>query len=115
MEGSFSGWHVDCEYNRDHHEPKVTNLNWSAPESREEEEARGSLVLPDIIVHRRNSHENFLAIEMKKSTNTNSDDHDLLKLKTYLKEPLCYRYALFLRWSVGDDPGLDRVIWVRRA
>lgn len=51
MKGQFSGWQVDCEYNRRESGPK---------------RLKGTLVLPDIIVHRRGIPENLLVIECKK-------------------------------------------------
>lgn len=60
IENHVEGWHVDCEYNRKGLEPKrikaKTGININE-----------KLVYPDIIVHRRNSNENLLAIEIKKN------------------------------------------------
>ena len=60
----FPGWNVDCEYNRDGHEPKRVRLR-PIPEQGGDE---GSNVFPDIIVHRRGDNDhNLLIIEAKKS------------------------------------------------
>jgi hypothetical protein len=51
-------------------------------------------------VHRRNSRENFLVVELKKSNNPEGDDRDIEKLRGFRRQ-LGYRHALFVRFSVG--------------
>ena len=48
-------WQVDCEYNRDRLDPKMTGNG-------------GSRMRPDIIAHVRNSPRNLLVVEIKKTT-----------------------------------------------
>ena len=66
-------------------------------------------VRPDLIVHRRDSDENLLAVELKKGSSQEPDEDDLLNLVAYKKQRweggLSYRYALFLRLGVGEDVG----------
>jgi hypothetical protein len=50
LQDAFADWDVDCEYNRDARHPK---------------KILDRLVYPDVIIHRRNTTENLLAIEMK--------------------------------------------------
>jgi hypothetical protein len=59
IEHRVKDWHVDCEYNRDRLFPKMrlSGLN---------------RMTPDIIVHRRNSPINLLAVEIKKTTHPNA-------------------------------------------
>jgi hypothetical protein len=57
IELRLKGWHVDCEYNRDLHYPKMN------PEG-------SGRMRPDIIAHRRNSPHNLLVIEVKKTSHT---------------------------------------------
>ncbi len=89
---------VDCEYNRHDTDPKKVD---------------GDLVYPDIIVHEREKDErNLLAIELKLSTNPDSDDDDIAKLRGYRGE-LHYQHALFLRLGAGDHaPGIVHAEWV---
>lgn len=54
VEEQFDGWDVDCEYNRDGHEPK--EIAFGA----EGDGEHGSRVFPDVIVHRRGSGDNLL-------------------------------------------------------
>jgi hypothetical protein len=88
----FSGWHVDCEYNRQGHDPKRLDLkvHWT---STDDPQAR--TVYPDIIVHHRNSDENLLVIEIKKSTNPDRGDFDREKLAAFISQ-LGYRYGAFI-------------------
>ncbi|WP_234775367.1 hypothetical protein [Paraburkholderia tropica] len=74
-------------------------------------------VRPDLIVHRRNTDYNHLAIELKKGASDEPDAVDIMHLKAY-RQPLealglGYRHALFLRFGVGEDAGtVSCVQWV---
>ena len=57
IECRVKGWQVDCEYNRDRLAPKMRL-------------SRLKRMTPDIIVHRRNSTRNLLAVEIKKSSHS---------------------------------------------
>ncbi len=113
LQEGFKGWDVDCEYNRDHHDPKRLNLlNISSLEVRPDE-VQAKTVYPDIIVHHRGTRENLLVIEIKKTSNPESNDFDMLKLKEY-KEQLGYIYALFLRFKTGSDGiGVEECKWTK--
>ena len=65
LQEEFPEWDVDCEYNRDARDTK-TILN--------------RRVFPDVIVHRRNSPDNLLAIELKGYWNTAPRNPDYRKL-----------------------------------
>lgn len=101
LQPHFPKRHVDVEYNRMGDAPKM--VAWS-----------GKLeeVYPDIIVHTRTTDENILAIELKKDSNPEKKDRDILKLKAYRRE-LGYAHALFLRLSVGAGAGtVSECEWV---
>lgn len=89
----FPGYDVDVEYNRMGDAPKT--VAWSDKPER---------VYPDIIVHRRRTTTNILAIELKKTSNPESKEDDLLKLAAYRRD-LGYSHALFLRLGVGNIAG----------
>jgi hypothetical protein len=108
LQWEFPLLHVDCEYNRDGIEPKRLPYLGLHPDADDEQ---AQTVFPDIIVHRRNSPENILVIEVKKSSNRNSRDIDLAKLRGY-RANLKYRSALFLEFRVGANPGVQNVQWV---
>ncbi len=70
------------------------------------------MVQPDIIVHHRTkTYDNFLVIEIKKSTNDSPDRDDEDKLRAFLSE-LKYEHGLFLRIGCADKAGqINRVWW----
>jgi len=107
LEGIFDDWNVDCEYNRNQDTIKKLMYAISPHEPVEERN-----VVPDVIVHRRMSEDNLLVIEVKKSTNQEPDDRDILKLNAF-KEQLGYENALFIRFETGSqNPGIQRQEWV---
>jgi len=56
--------------------------------------------------------DNLLVIEVKKSTNTESDDKDLAKLVAF-KVQLGYGNALFIRFVTGENKvGIKRKVWM---
>jgi hypothetical protein len=105
VEEHFGDWDVDCEYNRDGHDPK--EIAYGSGDDGE----HGSRVLPDITVHHRGSSDNFLVIEIKKSNNQESDDRDFEKLAGYCQQ-LGYKHGLFLRFSVSSEPAVERAEFV---
>ena len=99
LEYQFEEWDVDCEYNRDHDRIKSVILHKidSISSDIKPNDIYAKTVFPDIIIHKRNREENLLVIEMKKSTNTQSKDFDLEKLKAYRKD-LGYTQTLFIKF-----------------
>lgn len=65
LQDEFTEWNVDCEYNRDARDPK---------------RILGRRVYPDVVVHRRNTTENLLAIEMKGCWSNEDREPDYQKL-----------------------------------
>lgn len=102
LQERFSGWHVDVEYNRNHDDPK--RLTLPPPTMVASNDTEATTVFPDLIVHRRDTDHNLLVIEIKK--NRESDAVDMQKLRAF-KAQLHYRFALFLRFRVGnEEPGV---------
>ena len=101
---------VDCEYNRHGREIKRLdvprdNINWDETEAR--------TVFPDIVVHERgNDDNNFLVIEIKKSSNFRGNGFDINKLLAFTREPYSYLFGLFLKISMDDQN--DELNWFRR-
>jgi hypothetical protein len=86
---------VHAEYNRHGIEPKEIELP----------DADGvptiHRVSPDIIVHQAgHDRQNILVVEVKKTTNPNTDKADLIKLAE-IKRRMGYRFAVFLRLPAG--------------
>jgi hypothetical protein len=107
IQDQFPEWNVDCEYNRDF--DGVKRLKEICNPGNHED---GASVYPDIIVHRRMTSENLLVIEVKKTTNTESDECDLRKLEAFRNE-LGYQHGLFIRLKAGaGDIGVENMKWV---
>ncbi|WP_230086398.1 hypothetical protein [Halomonas sp. 328] len=109
---SFSEWHVDCEYNRDHDDPK--RLKVRAQGLVREELSRdtiGRTVFPDIIVHERGRSRNFIVIEIKKTTSAVDRGFDVKKLHAF-KSQLGYQYAIFLEIGTGNSAGCYELICI---
>lgn len=109
VESLFPEWDVDCEYNRNDADPKrIGDLRRRIEESGADqsfaEDTLGRTVYPDIIVHRRRSKNNLLAVEVKKDTNRSvKDDIDFDKLQAYLADPeLQYKHACFIRLRMSN-------------
>lgn len=100
IQRAFPGWQVDCEYNRDGHDCKTLDLPVEHNLSSNDTETH--TVFPDIIVHHRNTKDNLVALEAKKSTSRVSDDCDNRKLKAF-KDQLGYKYAVFVRINTGNE------------
>lgn len=78
------------------------------PKSQSENERIKKEILPDIIFHDRISSENnFLVIEIKKSTNTNAADrtYDITKLEKLTTSDLGYIFGAFVDIATGSDIG----------
>jgi len=96
LQVEFPDWHVDCEYNRHRREPKRVNLQAKvAPD-----DTNATTVFPDIVIHRRDTTENLMAIEAKK-TSRPGVGYDDQKLAAYLRE-LGYKFAFKVTFPVGD-------------
>lgn len=94
-------WDVDVEYNRQR--ARVKTINGGT-----------QVVVPDLILHRIDSEQNYLVMELKKGSSSDPDPADLSKLHAYrYQAPLFYRHALFLRLGVGDAAGtVSCIAWV---
>jgi hypothetical protein len=96
-------WDVDFDYNRLLVSVKTINGTQQ--------------VRPDLIVHRRGTDINYLAVELKKGSSSEPDADDISNLVAY-KRPfealgLNYCHALFLRFGVGNDArNVTCVQWV---
>lgn len=91
----FPGWNVDVEYNRELEDPK---------------RAGGRGVVPDLIVHRRGTEQNYFVLEMKIGNEVTPDEEDVEKLVDIVRDH-GYRVAAFLR--LGAHPlGVSCLHWV---
>ena len=93
----FPEWHVDCEYNRLAEDAKDINGQRTS--------------YPDIIVHRRNTHDNLLVIEAKSIHSRNhSDIKDKQKIAAYINDARYgYYYGLWICFY--DDLTQTQLDW----
>src|ERR1700761_7226886 len=77
IEHQFSGWDVDCDYNR----LGARRLRLPRGSIVSTDDDLGKSVFPDIVVHRRNGPENLLAIEGRQSAHHQPAEHDRHKLR----------------------------------
>jgi hypothetical protein len=101
----FAGFDVDAEYDKMHvggipHQKKYIGLDGKE---------RGAI--PDIIVHRRQHMDNFVAIEIKKAENKRDRLKDFEKLNAY-RSQLQYRFAVFLEIGLKNDKLFSRIQFV---
>lgn len=99
LQTKFSEFDVDCEYNRDGHDPKDIDIPIKVGEVYTNE-TKATTVYPDIILHKRDSKANVAVIEAKKNTNPDFET-DIIKLEAFqstLHYILCYR----LVFEVGN-------------
>lgn len=107
LQQQFKGWHVDCEYNRHGLHPKripgIENC---------EVDRASDLVLPDIIVHHRNTDDNLLVIEVKPRKNDAVDECDDAKLSAFTSQDGDYKYqlGLFIGFDKLNEP---QIIWYK--
>ncbi len=98
-------WNVDCEYNRD--QGAIKTLKYALSENGDIEDRN---VVPDIIVHRRKTNDNLLAIEVKKVSNRENRFKDEAKLKAF-RDQLGYKYTLFVDLETGENPKIANVVF----
>lgn len=108
LQDEFPGWDVDCEYNRNH--DQVKQLRFPEGECRPDD-TNARTVFPDVIVHKRNTDQNLLVIEVKKDSNTESEEYDLEKLRAFRSE-LGYGNAAFIKLRTRRNPGAEPIRWL---
>ena len=101
---------VDCEYNRHFGNPKRLRLPLP-PRRASDHEIRATTVLPDILVHERNTDaNNNVVLELKKPGE--NIEYDELKLRAFRKE-LGYAHAAHVILGRAADGVIIReVIWI---
>jgi len=90
IEKQFSGWEVDCDYNR--LGERTMRLPHGSIVSTDDH--LGKSVYPDIVVHQRDIPNNLLAIEIRKASNHQPVEHDQHKLKALTDPHLWFAYSL---------------------
>ena len=111
LEKQFSGWEVDCDYDR--LGERTLRLPHGTIISTDDHLAKS--IYPDIVVHQRAIPNNLLAVEVRKAANHQSPDHDRHKLRALTDPHLWFAYwiGLFLvlgKTSVVSDVYVGGVI-----
>jgi len=108
-------YNVDCEYNRMERKNGQA-ITYTSKEldlpivTTDSEDTEAKTVFPDIIVHKRGTNENnFLVIEIKKSTNSVDRKFDCNKLKAFTSQ-LGYQYGIFIEF---DQNGVSHMKFFR--
>jgi hypothetical protein len=96
-EKQFSGWDVDCDFNR--LGERTLRLPHGTIVSTDDH--LGKSVYPDIVVHQREIPNNLLAIEIRKSGNHQPLEHDQHKLRALTDPHLWFAYWIGLHLSLG--------------
>jgi hypothetical protein len=97
LEKQFSGWEVDCDYNR--LGERRLRLPHGSIVSTDDE--LGKSVYPDIVVHQREIPNNLLAIEVRKTSNHQPPEHDRHKLRALTDPHLWFAYAIGVYLVLG--------------
>ena len=104
LQDEFPVWNVDCEYNRRGDKVKRLVTNFASIDPMDTE---AKTVFPDITVHRRQTDQNLIALEVKKAggrENTN----DIKKLCAFTEpQDYHYEYGLFLELDPGGNSTLE--------
>ena len=96
----FSGYRVDCEYNRHLNNIKKMNLDDTI-----------KIIKPDIIIHKRDiDKDNLVYIEIKTDHNNKSREEDYKRIKAATDSKGEYRYKLgiFIDFNRNKDNLLTR-------
>ena len=97
IEKQFSGWEVDCDYNR--LGERRLRLPHGTIVSTDDE--LGKSVYPDIVVHQREIPNNLLAIEVRKTSNHQPPEHDRHKLRALTDPHLWFAYGIGIYLVLG--------------
>lgn len=88
LKAEFSDWDVDAEYNREGYDPK--------------KDEHQNNINPDIIIHKRGTKNNLVAIEIKGYWNGEDRKKDEEKLKGLLRKQ-GYKYAFRIELEKGGS------------
>ena len=99
LEKQFSGWEVDCDYDR--LGERTLRLPHGTIISTDDHLAKS--VYPDIVVHQRAIPNNLLALEVRKASNHQSPDHDRHKLQALTDPHLWFAYWIGVYLVLGKN------------
>ncbi len=88
LERQFSGWAVDCDYDR--LGERTLKLPHGSIVSTDDH--LGKSIYPDVVVHQREIPNNLLALEIRKASNHQSLEHDQHKLRALTDPHVWFAY-----------------------
>lgn len=97
LEKQFSGWQVDCDYDR--LGERTLRLPHGTIVSTDDHLAKS--IYPDIVVHQREIPNNLLAIEVRKAANHQPPEHDRHKLRAMTDPHLWFAYWIGVYLVLG--------------
>ena len=111
IEWQFSGWDVDCDYNRLGERtlrlPKGTIVST--------DDALGKSIYPDIVVHKRAVPNHLLAVEVRKAANHQPVEHDRHKLKALTDPHLWFAYGIGVLVTLAKGRVINPEVYVGGA
>jgi hypothetical protein len=88
LEKQYPGWEIDCEFNR------LGERTLRLPHGTivSTDDGLGKTIFPDVVVHQRTIPNNLLAVEIRKTSNHQSLEHDEQKLKAMTDPHVWFAY-----------------------
>jgi hypothetical protein len=108
LEKHFSGWDVDCDYDR--LGERTLRLPKGSVVSTDDH--FGKSIYPDIVVHQREIPNNLLAIEVRKASNHQPIEHDQHKLRALTDPHLWFAYRIGVLLVLGKKAVVSSEIYV---
>ena len=108
VEKHFSGWDVDCDYNR--LGERTLRLPHGSIVSTDDQ--LGKSIYPDIVVHQRDIPNNLLAIEVRKASNHQPPEHDQHKLRALTDPHLWFAYWIGVLFVLGKTNVASSEVYV---
>jgi hypothetical protein len=111
LERQFTGWEVDCDYNR------LGERTLRLPKGSivSTDDGNGKSVYPDIVVHQREIPNNLLAIEVRKATNHQPVEHDQHKLRGLTDPHLWFAYRIGVLLVLGKTGVASSEVYIGGA
>jgi hypothetical protein len=97
LESQFSGWEVDCDYDR--LGERTLRLPHGTIISTDDHLSKS--IYPDIVVHQRAVPNNLVAVEVRKAANHQSPEHDRHKLRALTDPHLWFAYWIGVYLVLG--------------
>jgi len=111
LEKQFPSWEVDCDYDR----LGARTLQLPHGTIVSTDDHLGKSVYPDIVVHRRDTPNNLLAVEVRKASNHQPPEHDQQKLCALTDQKLWFAYWIGVLLILGKEHVTSSEVYVSGA